>query len=290
MCTKMGLARSKRLVIPNGVAMAHASFDLLPGRQAESRRLAAAIRGRESLLIWGPADAGKTALVKTVIDKLPGKESRNCIYWSGAATVRHLVGELVRLLYLVEDPVVCKKVRDVGAGETSLNRWLREQTTGRLKVLLYTAMQKGRYWFFLDHLPPATHAMARLMKDVIWRCKTPVYLLARGCSHAEIGYAWSIYFTPQYYISLGPLPECASHELLEQCIRRFGLASLDLEGFREDVLRLSGQLPGSIIKMCELAADPRYRYGDQLKIKLIHVDYLLRRSLAYARFDQGHVS
>jgi hypothetical protein len=263
---------------------------VLIGRQAEYRQLNAAIHNRESMLIWGPADAGKTALVKTAIDSLPQMNIKNCIYRAGTATIRDLVGELVRLLYFAEDPLVRKKVRDDGFREASLNRWLREQTSGRLKALLYTATQKGRYWFFLDHLPPATHSMARLMKEIVWRCKTPVYLLARGCSQAEIGYAWSIYFTPEYRIRLGPLRESASHEVLEQCIRRFGLTSLNLEGFREDVLRMSGQLPGSIVKMCELAADPRYHYGDQVKINLIHVDYLMKARPSYYQLGQVHAS
>ena len=135
MCIRMERAQNKRQVRSDGAAMAHTSRDTLTGRQAESRRLADAVRGRASLLIWGPPDAGKTALVKTVIDRLPGKYSRNCIYWSGAASIRHLVGELVRFLYLVGDPVVRKKVRDDGAMEASLNRWLREQTSGRLRVV-----------------------------------------------------------------------------------------------------------------------------------------------------------
>jgi len=29
------------------------------------------------------------------------------------------------------------------------------------------AAEDGRYWFFLDHLPPATHSMARLMKEIL---------------------------------------------------------------------------------------------------------------------------
>jgi hypothetical protein len=214
-----------------------------------------------------------------MISGLPDKDSRNCIYWTGTASVRQLVGELVRLLYSAGDPVVCRKVGDGGARETLLDRWLREQTSGRLKVLLYEAVRKHRYWFFLDHLPPATHSMARLIKEIIWRCKTPVYLLARGCSHAEIGYAWSLYWNDELRIRLGPMPDRAARELLENCIRRFGLASLDLEGFREDVLRLSGHLPGSIAKMCQLAANSRYHYGDQIKVKLVHVDYLMQSNL-----------
>jgi hypothetical protein len=34
------------------------------GRNAEMNRLGEAIRKRESVLIWGPSDAGKTALPK----------------------------------------------------------------------------------------------------------------------------------------------------------------------------------------------------------------------------------
>lgn len=257
------------------------------GREAECRRLIAAIRNRESRLICGPADAGKTTLVKMAIRRLPGEDCNRCIYWSGSTTVRHLVGELVRLLYFAGDGIVQEKVRDDGASDASVDHWLREQTSGRLKILLYAAAQKGRYWFFLDHLPPPTRSLAKLIKNLIWRCKTPVYLVARGVSLAEIGFAWSIYFTPQYHISLGPLAESASEELLEQCIRRFGLASLDLAGFRGDILRLSGRLPGSIVKMCELAAEPRYRFGDQVKVQLVHVDYLLRARPSALHLIQG---
>src|SRR5712692_381374 len=105
-----------------------------------------------------------------------------------------------------------------------------------------------------------------------------IYLAARGCAQEDIGYAWSLYWTKEHHIRLGPLTGGAAHDLLEICIHRFGLARLELEGFREEVLRLSGHLPGSIVKMCELAANPRYHYGDQIKIKLVHVDYLIRTS------------
>ena len=256
----------------------------LIGRHAECRKLHAAINNRESLLVWGPADSGKTSLTKMVIDGLPEPDRRNCIYWAGAATVRQLVAELVRGLYMAGDALVRNKVRQDGCAEVSLNRWLRDQTSGRLKILLYSATKAGRYWVFLDHFPPATHAMAGFMKQIIWRCKTPVYLLARGCSHAEIGYAWSIYFTSQYHVSLGALPDSSARELLEQCIQQFGLRSLDLQRFREEVLRLSHHIPGSIVKMAEMAADARYQYGDQVKLGLVHVDYLMRAGIPNGRF------
>lgn len=118
--------------------------------------------------------------------------------------------------------------------------------------------------------------MAHLMKEIMNRCRTPIYFTGHGYSQREIAYAWSLYWNEGLRVRVGLLAERPARELLEACIRRFSLASLDLEGFREEILRLSGYLPGSIVKMCELAADSRYHYGDQVKIKLVHVDYLMQ--------------
>ncbi|HKO03822.1 MAG TPA: hypothetical protein VJW51_03690 [Candidatus Acidoferrales bacterium] len=50
------------------------------GREAEVERLRGAIERRESLAIWGPADSGKTTLVRQAIAGLPGETARQCIY------------------------------------------------------------------------------------------------------------------------------------------------------------------------------------------------------------------
>jgi hypothetical protein len=87
-----------------------------------------------------------------------------------------------------------------------------------------------------------------------------------------------LYWNDALRIHVAPLHERAAKELLEICIRMFRLDSVDLEGFRENILRVSGLLPGAIVKMCELAADSRYHYGDRIKFKLVHVDYLMQSS------------
>jgi hypothetical protein len=241
------------------------------------------MRERQSLLIWGPTDAGKTALVRSLIAWLPDQAAKNCLYWTGPTSRRDLAAELIHGLFLAGDPTVRKRIGADGDQEDSIRRWLRRQSSGRLRNILISAAEKGRYSIFLDHFPPATHAMARLMNEIIWRCKTPVYLIARGNSPTDIGQAWSIYFAPEYCIHLGALPKASARELLELSIRRFGLASLDLDEFREEVLRVSGHLPGCIAKMCELAASPRYRFGERIKVKLVHVDYLMRANPAGSR-------
>lgn len=248
----------------------------LIGREAETDRLHAALRERESQLIWGAPDSGKTFLIANVLAALPASDRRKCICWTGMGTRRQLTEHLVGGLYLAGDPYVRKKVQADGLDDASLSRWISEQSSLRLRGILFTAAEQGEYRFFLDHLPPVSHAFGEFLKEIVYRTKTPVYFMGHGYSQAEIGHAWSLYWTDEYRIPLRPLPEAAAGELLEMCIGRFSLGSLDLDGFREELLRLSGNLPGAIVKMCELAANPRYHFGDQVKLKLLHVDYLLQ--------------
>jgi hypothetical protein len=271
-------ARSELPVSPDaaGKMMESVQHETLVGRNEELRELRAAIQKRASRLVWGPVDAGKTTLIKKAISELPDVERRKCVYWTGTTSRRQLLSHFVGRLYELGDSFVRRKVAADGATEASLNQWLHKQSSLRLRGILFTASTQGDYRFFVDHFPPPTHNMARLMKEIMYRCETPIYLVSRGYSQGEIGYAWSLYWNDDLRIHLGPLCERATKELLETCISRFGLTSLDLADFREQILRLSGHLPGSIVKMCELAGNSRYHYGDQIKIKLVHVDYLMQ--------------
>ncbi len=252
------------------------SVSSLIGRDSELSRLKNAIHRRESRLIWGPIGAGKTFLVKTAVEELPRQENQSCICWSGVGTGRELVQHIVGKLYEAGDVFVQTKVHADGVRASSVRSWLNRQSTMRLRGILFTAAEQGQYRFFLDHLPPSGPKLVRTMKEFMYRCKTPVYLTGEGFTQREIGYAWSLYWTDEYRIHLGPVTESAARELLETCIRRFGLDTMDLDGFREEILQMSERLPGAIVGMCELAADRRYHYGEQIKTKLVHVDYVMK--------------
>jgi hypothetical protein len=285
MCTNWARAlRKKRSKAQMAALLAgsretrNVALEKLIGREAEVRYLHLALRRRQSQLIWGAADSGKTFLIAKTLADLPDKQRHKCICWSGPASRRQLTEHLTRGLYLAGDPLVRKKVHADAYGEATLARWINAQSALRLRGILFTAAEQGDYCFFLDHLSPISLALAQLLKEIIYRTRTPVYLTGNGYSQAEVGFAWSLYWTDEYRIHLGPMSEAEARELMEICIGKFGLDSLDLGNFRDDLLRLSGRLPGSIVKMCQLAADPRYQYGHQLKMKLIHVDYLMQGS------------
>lgn len=245
------------------------------GRNTEINRLREAIRKRESLLIWGASDAGKTALVSKLISELPEKIARHCLCAAGHGSPQEILRGLIKKFEDTDNPLLGKKFRaEAGYGE-SFAHWTKQQTSLRLRGLLYKAVSEGEYWIFFEDVAPITHILARIIKELIWNRKTPVYLVARGWTYTEVGHVAQLYWTDQHRLQVGPLAFPAAKELLETCIRQFALSQFDLEGFREDILEFSGLLPGAIIKMCEAAADSRYHFEGRIKTKLLHVDYLV---------------
>ncbi len=263
------------------------TVERLIGRENETRQLRESLRKRRSQLVWGPADSGKTFLIENVLSELSANEQQKCIYWTGLGTRRQLVEHFIRGLYLAGDSFVRSKVRVDRFSEAALGRWMTEQSALRLRGILFAAAERGDYRFFVDHLSPISQTVADLLKEIVNRTNTPVYLAGRGYSQAEIGYGWSLYWTDEYRIAVRPLSEGAARELLDICISRYALSALDLDGFREELLGLSGHLPGAIVKMSKLAADPRYHYGDRVKLKLLHVDYLMRGAGHYSPVGQS---
>jgi hypothetical protein len=255
----------------------HQSLEIFVDRRVEGQRLQKAIHERESLLISGPAGIGKTALVAKVCSDLPQDVARAALYLSSIDGLRPLLRALLRELYSAGDATLRQQLRKEGIREGELQSWLNSLSTSRLRGVLYRSAERGRYWIVLDPMPPLTRAVAKVVKELARMRNTPVFLLARGLSGPESARVTHVYWSGRQRLRLGPLPEGAARDLLEWCIRRFGLVRLNLEGFREELLRLSGQIPGLLIKMCALAAQPRYQCGSQIKTKLIHIDSLVSR-------------
>ncbi len=250
--------------------------EIFVGRKEELGFLRNAITSRKSLLISGSPGAGKTMLTLKALSELPDTFRRNCLYVSGMKGLQDLLRQIVHLLFDVNDPALRGRLRREGVSPAAFKVWLGSQATTHLRGALYQAAREGQYWLFLDHLPPLTHAISRVVKELVRMRSTPVYLLARGFTEREIGHVTDIYWGDPHQLALGALPGASARELLEDCIQHFALSRLDLEDFRKEILHFSGCLPGAIVQMCALASEPRYQYGSQIKTKLIHIDYLMR--------------
>lgn len=249
---------------------------LFLGRRREAARLIAAIRDRRSLLIFGPPDSGKTSLVDHTLSKLPLGIASRCLHVSAKGTMQRLLQQHVIRLLEAGDPVAQQAYRKHGTRSRSMESWVRKETSGRLRSLLFRAFDRSRYWLFWDDAQRLGLSHFHFLREVIWMRKTPVYLLARGFAHEHLGQAGCLFWSDEQQLEVGPLADDDAGALLEAAIEREGLASLDLSEFRAQVLEASRHLPGAILKMVAMSGQPRYQYGKRVKTKLIHMDYLVQ--------------
>jgi len=260
------------------------------GREGEVERLREAIERRTGLAIWGPADAGKTALVRHVLARLPRAMARSCVYRRVEGPPHALLCGMLEQLYERGDGFLKAKFRGETGRGAEFGRWAEEQSSLRMRGLLYRAGQEGGYSFFLDDVNGFSDAFVRIVKELSEMRGCPVYLLARGYTERELGRAARLYWNDELRLSVGPLGPAAARRLLEHCIRRYGLTRLNLDGFREGVLRFSGRLPGAIVKMCARAAEPQYQFGDRIETRLLHVDYMMQFSFRGERAARAAAS
>jgi hypothetical protein len=245
------------------------------GREPETQCLLKAFRKRESLLICGPAGAGKSALLREAIVRTPSLVRAHCVWIEGASERRKILRQIAGALHQCGDCVICCAAGFDSADKTKFQRWLSRQTSRRLGGLAAQALRETRYWLFLDHLPPATHAVGALLRDFMQRCKTPLYLTARGHSKKEIGHAWKLFWNPERRLELGALTESAATELFHSCWQANGLEAHNLEEARIEILRASGKIPGAIRAMCALAREPRFQAGGHIKTRLLRTEFLI---------------
>ncbi len=246
------------------------------GRENEARRLTEAILKGETRIIFGPSGIGKTLLVQKVIRELSPVFSNRCLYVGTFKDLQDLLRQLIFMLYDLKDSNLRQQLHSEGVTVLSFSNWLKSLPSPNLRGTLYRTVERGDYRIFIDHIPPLSHPVAKIIKELFWMRNAPVYLLFHDEVFQHL-YRFNHFFHlgDRERISLQPLQAEAASQLLESCIERFGLSHLDLSAFREEVLELSKQVPGAIVKMCALAADPRYQYGSQVKVRSIYIDYLM---------------
>ncbi len=235
------------------------------------------MRKRQGLLIWGPCDSGKTAIVSRFIASLPRERANRCLCFSIGGSVHDILRGHVSLLYDARDALIRSKFAAESTTTRSFAAWVKKQTSVRLRGLLYRATIETPYWLFWDDSPKLGHVLARVLKELTGIRKTPVYLIGRGMSKKDIGEGWHHYWHDGMRLGVEPLRALEAEELLDQCIEYHGLSNLAQTDFREQILKRSGFLPGAIAKMTAMAAQAKYRFGNQVKTELVYVDYVTQR-------------
>lgn len=252
-----------------------AQTELFLGRRRELARLLAAMHERRSMLLFGPPDSGKSALVEQALTRQPAGITEKCFVLLANTSMDRLLRQHAIRLLTTEDPVVQDAYEANGARFRSTKSWVRRQTGGRLRSLIFEACERGRYWIFWENAARLGTSHFHFLREVIRMRSTPVYLLARGFGHEHLGKSEHLFWSEGLRLELGPLGTKEAKGLTKAAIAREGLDDLDLSDFRQQVIEASRNLPGAIVRMVSMASRPQYRYGNKVKTKLIHTDYLM---------------
>jgi AAA ATPase-like protein len=242
------------------------------GRVAETERLREAILARRSLLVYGPADAGKTALLNETLSSLPATVRKNCVVCRSCESPRSMWRDLIRSLGEARDPQVASRVERECGSSGSLEHWLSKQSSLRLRGILRRAMRNSSYCVFIDApriLPPGAY---RLLQEWVWSGHTPVFLLARDATEHELGRVAQLFWYEGLRLKLGPLQPEDAESLLENSITRFRLREVADEEFRDFALARCAGLPGRIVRLCELASQSAYQSGGHVKLPALAID------------------
>jgi hypothetical protein len=253
--------------------------NVLIGREHELAILRSAIAERRSLLICGPAGAGKSALLQDALSSVDERLRRRCVVCKVEGAPIVIWQRLVRAFAVADDPEVLTRVENETGSSQHFENWVRAQTSLRLRGILRRAARGREYSIFLDSVLPLPDGNYRLLQEWVWSARTPVILLGRGSTQHELGKAAQLYWHDGLRLNLGPLDLKSAESLLKHTIERCGLTELADAEFCNFILEQSDRLPGRIEQLCELACNATYHYEGHVKLHTLAIDFLLQQQL-----------
>ncbi len=240
----------------------------LLGLGGEQQRLKEAFRKRESLLITGPAGAGKTALIHAAVADVTNGRDIVRIHYS--ANLHRLLVDLTRCLLAAKHEALRSRAKP-GA---DVEKWLCEQTSIHLKGLLWTSLEADPLTVILDGIDGASFPMYRFIQRLYFAPGMAIIAAARDTG--ALGVLARLFWEPRKTLQIRPLNHADSERLFDLAAKKFGLEQLDVDEFREKVLDSAQGNPGEIIEMCRLAANPLYVSGKHIKFAPLRIDVLMR--------------
>ena len=231
------------------------------GRIEELEHLRQRLAQRRSLLLHGPAGAGKTLLLSAVLPDVP-----DILYSCSNPTPQALFRSLAELLLSSRHPVFTKSCPNGSAS-------LQARSAVSLKGLVRDALLNSRYRAVLDHLVRPSQALAAAIRELMLSWSVPVIAVARSAHMEDVGFVLPLFADRSDKFALRNYDPEVAEQFAATFARREGLQADNLGQFLARVVEYSDGNPGAMLKMIRLGRDPKYFHGSQIKITPLYIDY-----------------
>jgi hypothetical protein len=252
---------SARQFLP-ACAETHESGDFVFGRDKEITELGERLSARESFVLHGSSGSGKTFLLQRVMQAFPG-----ALYCPVAATPQVVFQSLALALLASRDRFVRSCFRNPGVVNT--------KSAISLRGIVLDAVRRGTYLVALDHLRGPAAALSAGARDLMFYGGTPVVAVARSAHMEDLGFLTPLFALRSERMRLGNFTCSQATQFAEEVARRIQLPATNLPEFIERVVELGQGSPGAIVRMLQMAVQPKYRIGGYVKTSPLYIDFRL---------------
>jgi DNA polymerase III delta prime subunit len=228
-------------------------------RTAELERLASRVRQRKHLLIFGPEGVGKTRLLQEF-----ARTEALALYVSQTKSPHDLLLSLSESLRT-----------KLGVGSLPSNT--SSMSTSGLKATVDKALNAKPFLLMVDHLQGPSRVVAKIVKELGYHGRTPIFLGARSPHMEDVGALQALCYDKSERLEMTNWSSEIAREFAYREAERTDLWASNLDTALQSIVQLSGGNPGSILGMLKMAARPQYRIDDQIKFHVLYLDYRMGR-------------
>ncbi|SRR5579884_1666214 len=233
-------------------------------RGEETDQLRRKLAGGRGFLLFGLAGVGKSLLLNAVLP-----EFKETIYSESSGTIQAVFKQTALALLRRADPVL---IRSCGrSGSEALKR----KSAVSLKGVVIEALRQRRYRLVLDHLQLPSHVFAAAAREITGWADTPIIGVARSAHMEDVGQLHPLWPDKSERFELRNLSFDVARAFANEIAARNGLNAENLSEFLERVVQSSGGNPGAILAMVAMAAQPKYRADQHIKIAPLYIDFRL---------------
>ena len=228
-------------------------------RTGELARLTSRAHERKDLLVFGPEGVGKTRLLQEFARIEP-----LALYVAQSKSPHDL------LLSLVESLRTKLGVRGLPSHTSTMS-------TSGLKATVDRALNVKPFLLLVDHLQGPSRVVAKIVKDLGYYGRTPIFLAARSPHMEDIGALQALCYDKKERLEMMNWPSEVALEFARRHAECVDLRANNLDAALHSIVQLGGGNPGSILGMLHMAGRAQYRVDDQIKFHVLYLDYRMGR-------------